>query len=363
MQAASLITSGGTTALPYSPTAQPIGAQDGRHVGLGDLNNDGYLDAFVSNLGEANRVWTNDGSGALYDSGQLLGNASGRGVALGDMNGDGSLDAFCANRNEANTLWLNDGQGIFTNSGLALGTASSWWPSLGDINGDGTLDVYVPNLGEADEVWFNPPLYIIQATCNAYGSIAPSGTIEVVSGNSTNFVITATTYYHINQLLTNGVADPAADSLIAYTSSWDNVTADGTIHASFAMDTADHGTPYWWLAAYGLTNSGESFNQAETNDTDGDEFHADAEWIADTDPTDSNSFFHVVAMSNITGHVLFFESSSNRLYSLEHSEHLESETWNGITGQTNQPGNGGMFSLSDTNRTDYKAYRLKVSIP
>jgi hypothetical protein len=76
-------------------------------VGLGDLDGDGDLDAFVVNDDYAKRVWMNDGTGSFTDSGQALTSSNSRGVALGDLDGNGSLDAFVADSGQANQVWFN----------------------------------------------------------------------------------------------------------------------------------------------------------------------------------------------------------------------------------------------------------------
>ena len=82
---------------------------DGQDVDLGDLDGDGDLDAFVANaaFGLPNRVYLNDGSGVLSDSGQSLGNVNSTGVQLGDVDGDGRLDALVSNQSSVNRLRLN----------------------------------------------------------------------------------------------------------------------------------------------------------------------------------------------------------------------------------------------------------------
>ena len=68
------------------------------------------LDAFVANYNQANKVWLNNGSATLTDSGQSLGGSNSETVALGNLDGEGDLDVFVANNlNQANKVWLNDG--------------------------------------------------------------------------------------------------------------------------------------------------------------------------------------------------------------------------------------------------------------
>ena len=81
-------------------------------MSLGDVDNDGDLDAFVTNAGgnEPNKVWINDGSGNFTDSGQSLGLSNSYGISLGDVDDDGDLDAFVAHYNSSNKVYINDGR-------------------------------------------------------------------------------------------------------------------------------------------------------------------------------------------------------------------------------------------------------------
>ena len=86
-------------------------------VALGDLDGDGDLDAFVTNSGQMNRIYENDGKGNFrardIDTSPLPDRSS-RGVVLGDLDGDGDLDAFVTNTShEANRVYTNDGKGNF----------------------------------------------------------------------------------------------------------------------------------------------------------------------------------------------------------------------------------------------------------
>jgi hypothetical protein len=91
------------------------------------------LDAFVANsahLDEAmemadfdpNEVWLNDGQGVFSDSGQRLDAQRSYSIALGDLDDDGDLDAFVRNL-DADEIWLNDGHAVFTDSGQKLGNS------------------------------------------------------------------------------------------------------------------------------------------------------------------------------------------------------------------------------------------------
>lgn len=76
-------------------------------------------------------------------------------LAVGDLNLDGNLDVFVSNMDLPDEVWLNDGAGHFTDSGLRLEGNFSAKPSLGDLDGDGDLDVFVGSLMKKPVIWLN----------------------------------------------------------------------------------------------------------------------------------------------------------------------------------------------------------------
>ncbi len=132
---------------------------------LGDLDGDGDVDAFVSRGTSTfnalpSLVFLNDGTGTFTDSGQsLVGNVGQqtRDLKLGDVDNDGDLDAFLATFDD-NEVFLNDGSGLFTDSGLAIGGATgydNYAVALGDVDGDGYLDAFAG--GGTNKLWINDP--------------------------------------------------------------------------------------------------------------------------------------------------------------------------------------------------------------
>lgn len=133
-----------------------------------DFTNDGLLDFYVANDGEANQLWENNGDGTFSDQAIIMGaalNSFGRpeasmGVALGDVDGDADLDMFMTHLiNQTNTLYLNDGTWGFEDvtSARGLGASSLEYTGFGtafiDLDMDGDLDLAVVN-GRVDQ---NPP--------------------------------------------------------------------------------------------------------------------------------------------------------------------------------------------------------------
>jgi len=125
-------------------------------VAVGDLDNDGNIDAFIVNSGsQTDEAWFNKGTGLFDDSGLTFDtseNADGRAAALGDLNKDGWLDIFVAS-NLTNTIWLNNKDRTFTRRDLVL-KGNGRGVALGDFNKDGRMDAFVANDGP-NTVWLN----------------------------------------------------------------------------------------------------------------------------------------------------------------------------------------------------------------
>src|ERR1044072_1621979 len=76
----------------------------------------------------------------------------GMGVAVGDYNNDGRPDMFVSNFG-VSRLYRNNGDGTFTDVAEKLGVARKGWStgaSWGDYDGDGRLDLFVPGYVQID---------------------------------------------------------------------------------------------------------------------------------------------------------------------------------------------------------------------
>jgi hypothetical protein len=154
------------------------GYSDG--IAIGDYDNDGFPDIYVSNFGP-NEMYRNNGDGTFTEVGAALGVDDadwGFSAAWGDLDNDGDLDLYVVNyvdfgydnhkfcgspqrglraychpdiyNAQADKLYRNNGDGSFTEIGELAGIAETidgkgLGVMLADYDNDGDMDIYVAN--------------------------------------------------------------------------------------------------------------------------------------------------------------------------------------------------------------------------
>ncbi len=139
---------------------EPIGSG----VALFDYDNDGDLDLYfvngsdlpgmTSSVQPTNRFYRNEGGTFtdITDEASVGGTGYGLGCCVGDYNNDGFTDLYVTNYGP-NVLYYNNGDGTFTDVTATAGVAGDQFSSgcaFVDVNADGYLDLYVVNYVQFD---------------------------------------------------------------------------------------------------------------------------------------------------------------------------------------------------------------------
>ena len=139
----------------FVDSGQRLGSSDSTSVDLGDVDNDGDLDALVGNKNGA-LLWINQGdtSATFKLSPQTISGDQTQKVFLSDFDQDGDLDALIAGINKA-VIWWNDGQGNFKKSKQSFRYTKRYGITVGDFNNDGLPDIFAAEYSENYKLWFN----------------------------------------------------------------------------------------------------------------------------------------------------------------------------------------------------------------
>ena len=148
-----------------------------------DYDDDGYPDLYFVNGAPLpgykatgtpiNRLYRNNGDGTFTDATEKAGvgdTGYGHGCAVGDYNDDGYLDLYVTNYGP-NVLYRNNGDQTFTVVTTEAGVSDPKWSSscaFADYDRDGDLDLYVVNyieLSIENNPWCGPKEKGIRAYC------------------------------------------------------------------------------------------------------------------------------------------------------------------------------------------------------
>jgi enediyne biosynthesis protein E4 len=139
----------------------------GMSVAFADYDDDGHVDAFVTNDGVPNFLFHNRGDGTFEETALLAGVSvpmhgkpvSSMGVDFQDYDNDGRPDlAVTALASETFPLYRNEGRGVFSDATQASRLATltrrmaGWSMGLFDLNNDGWKDIFAANAHVNDRV-------------------------------------------------------------------------------------------------------------------------------------------------------------------------------------------------------------------
>ena len=158
------------------------------------------LPGYVSQAIPTNCLYRNNGDGTFTDVTEKAGvgdTGYGHGCAVGDYNNDGKLDLYVTNYG-VNRLYRNNGDGTFTEVAESAGVPEPRWSTscaFADYDQDGNLDLYVVNyiVFDIDEnPWCGFKEKGIRAYCEPDNFIAQSDTLYRNNGDGTFTDVTKT---------------------------------------------------------------------------------------------------------------------------------------------------------------------------
>jgi hypothetical protein len=189
---------------------------------------------------------------------------------------------------------------------------------LGSFDSGGTTNALfiarTPPLGWSEQSFF------LKTLAYGFGTIS-GGNRYFTAGSSATAVATPDAFSQFSGWTgdTNGAPSTSTNVFTVL------IDSNREVWGHFDEKYAISGTPLRWLGSYYSTND---YNNAELDDVDRDGMVAGEEYIADTDPTDSNSVLRVVQAARGTSTLdLYWSSRTSRWYSVERTTNFMLQGW------------------------------------
>ncbi|MFH0954238.1 MAG: hypothetical protein V1873_07910 [Verrucomicrobiota bacterium] len=128
------------------------------------------------------------------------------------------------------------------------------------------------------------------------------------------------------------------------------------------FDADGDGMPGVWEVGRGLDPNDPTGTNGAAGDPDDDTTGNYDEYVADTDPADSNSCFRIVSLAEPSNAVITYTSTNSRYYIVHRGTSLvNNAAWEGFYSPAIQ-GSNGVTSAADTNSSTFRPYRVNVQL-
>ncbi|RRA48252.1 CRTAC1 family protein [Acidipila sp. EB88] len=306
----------------------------GSGVALLDYDHDGWLDIYLVSGSTADAesgkatpphaaLFHNNHDGTFTDVAAKAGVANDRwgfGVVVGDYDNDGWPDIYVTN-NGANRLYRNNHDGTFTDVAEKAGVTVGGWTTgatWGDYDGDGNLDLYVPGYVKMSELAklyaanSTPPSCQFRGVKVMCGPRGLPGEADHLFRNNGDGTFTDQTqhagvtdtghYYGLASLFVDVNNDGKPDLLVAndstpnylYMNKGDGTFTDASFESGYAVNESGRETASMGIAAGDLTHNGridlynttfsDDYNPLYRNEGDGN-FNDIAQQAGIAEPT------------------------------------------------------------------------------
>lgn len=244
------------------------------------------------------------------------------------------------------------GDGDVAGGAVVAGTIQ---PGGADVESVGTLTFH-------DTLAFLPGS-TFQGYAASHGSLDQLIVSGIVSGAGMVLFTKSATAVPLEQIIIDGGAGSDYSGLLlapALTNDWLLFTAsDNLLLTDLAGDSDGDLLPDWWESEY----FDDRTDGIAEDDDDSDAKSNLDEYIADTDPLDGNSFFHIVEIVEDTNTIrLTWNSAAGRVYSVERTELLTNSAFAVLASELNAVLPQNTYTDSVSSVTTY-FYRVGVSLP